>query len=81
MMFYFAWKGSNKFTFLHADNVQSIISDIDTRYIMPLSNYGCMQPACSLHVDRLPVVDAVQPSANALQAIDIRGFADRHASY
>jgi hypothetical protein len=43
--------------------------------------YGCMQPACSLHVDRLPVVDAVQPSANALQAIDIRGFADRHASY
>ena len=33
-----------------------------------------MQPACSLHVDRLPVVDAVQPSANALQAIDIRGL-------
>jgi hypothetical protein len=49
--------------------------------IMPLSHYGCMQVACSLHVDRLSVVDAVQPSANALQAIDIRGFADRHASY
>jgi hypothetical protein len=41
---------------------------------MPLSHYSCMQPACSLHVDRLPVVDAVQPSANALQAIDIRGL-------
>jgi hypothetical protein len=56
-------------------------TEIRSPSIMPLSHYGCMQPACSLHVDRLPVVDAVQPSANALQAIDIRGFADRHASY